>query len=599
MIDRFLTRVANAHGFLAKLWVLARPYWFAQEPSTIRVVGVDFTVKESWIGRAVLATTIILSVLLVYLSKQINSWYARFYNALQEKNADVFWVELQVFAVLATLFIVTAVYRLWLTQLLTIRWRRWLSEVYFRDWLADRTYYHMELTRGGADNPEQRIEQDCFNFTKQTLTLTLELILQVMTLVTFAVVLWNLSSDFVLPIFGGVAVPGFMMWVAVVYALIGSVATYFVGRPLVRVNFLLERYNADFRYRMTRIRENAESIALYRGERDETRGLEAAFARVYGTWWANMKYTKRLSWLTNGYRQIATVLPIVLAAPQYFAGRIAFGVLTQTLDAFAQVQTALSWFVDAYAQLAEWKAVVDRLTGFSEAMVAAKQVAAETAFVASPPRLRQLTLEDVEVRLPNGELLLEHVDLTVNQGESVALGGPSGSGKTTLFRVLAGLWPFGRGRIGLPQGARMLFLPQKPYLPIGTLREVLSYPEMPERYGDEACREVLGACAMGHLAPRLDETANWSLVLSGGEQQRLAFARALLYRPDWLFLDEASSALDAATERRMYALLAERLPGAAVVSVAHRPEVVALHERQLVIDPSHHRLASAAATAGG
>ena len=502
------------------------------------------------------------------------------------------------FAVLAALFIITSVYRLWLTQLLSIRWRRWLSEVYFRDWLADRTYYHMELTRQGADNPEQRIEQDCYNFTRQTLNHTLELLLQVMTLVTFAVVLWNLSSDFVLPIFGGLVVPGFMMWVAIAYALAGSLATYFVGRPLVRVNFMLERYNADFRYRMTRIRENAESIALYNGERDEARGLEAAFARVYGTWWSNMRYTKRLSWLTNGYRQAAVVLPIVLAAPQFFAGRIAFGVLQQTLDAFDQVQRALSWFVEFYTQLAEWKAVVDRLTGFSEAMVAAKLAAAETALVASPPQPKQLTLEDVEVRLPNGALLLEHVDLTVRQGESVALVGPSGSGKTTLFRVLAGLWPFGRGRVGLPKDARVLFLPQKPYLPIGTLKEVLSYPEVSERYGDEACREVLDACAMGHLVPRLDETANWSLVLSGGEQQRLAFARALLYRPDWLFLDEASSALDAATERRMYALLAERLPGAAVISVAHRPEVVDLHGRQLVIDPASHRIAVGAAAGG-
>jgi len=597
MIDRFLTRITSAHGFLAKLWVLARPYWFTQERSTVRLAGLVFTVKEAWIGRSVLVLIISLSVLFVYLSKLINSWYARFYNALQEKNVDVFWIELKVFAVLATLFIITSVYRLWLTQLLSIRWRRWLSEVYFRDWLADRTYYHMELTRQGADNPEQRIEQDVFNFTKQTLNHTLELLLQVMTLATFAVVLWNLSSDFVLPVFGGLAVPGFMMWVAILYALIGSLATYFVGKPLVRVNFMLERYNADFRYRMTRIRENAESIALYRGEREEGRGLEAAFARVYGIWWANMKYTKRLSWLTYGYRQAVVVLPIVLAAPQYFAGLIAFGVLQQTLDAFDQVQKALSWFVEFYKELAEWKAVVDRLTGFSEGMVAAKQAAVQTAFVASPPQRRQLTLEDVEVRLPNGELLLEHVDLTIAQGESVALGGPSGSGKTTLFRVLAGLWPFGRGRVGLPKDARVLFLPQKPYLPIGSLKEVLSYPEVPERYAEEACREVLEACALGHLVPRLDENANWSLVLSGGEQQRLAFARALLYRPDWLLLDEASSALDVAAERRMYRLLAERLPGAAVISVAHRPEVLELHGRRVVIDPASHRLTRGAATA--
>jgi putative ATP-binding cassette transporter len=598
MIDRFLTRISNAHSFLAKLWVLARPYWFTEDRSTVRILGLVLTVKEAWIGRGVLALSIFLSVLLVYLSKLVNAWYARFYNALQEKNAEVFWVELKYFAVVATLFIIAAVYRTWLTQLLTIRWRRWLSEVYFRDWLADRTYYHMELTRQGADNPEQRIEQDIFNFTKQTLTLTLELILQLMTLVTFAVVLWSLSADFVLPILGGLAIPGFMMWAAIAYALVGSLATYYLGRPLVRVNFMLERYNADFRYRMTRIREHAESIALYHGERDEGRGLEGAFARVYETWWTNMKYTKRLSWLTYGYRQAAVVLPFLLAAPPYFIGQIAFGVLQQTIDAFAQLQTALSWFVDSYTQLAEWKAVVDRLTGFSESMVTAKQAAAKTEFVASSPPPGQLTLEDVEVRLPGGASLLEHVDLAITQGESVALVGPSGSGKSTLFRVLAGLWPFGKGRLGLPKGARVLFLPQKPYLPIGTLREALSYPEASERYSDEACREVLQACSMGHLLPRLDETANWSMVLSGGEQQRLAFARALLYRPDWLFVDEASSALDAPTERRMFALLAERLPGAAMISVAHNPEVVRLHRRQLVIDPASHRLSGGALAAG-
>jgi vitamin B12/bleomycin/antimicrobial peptide transport system ATP-binding/permease protein len=598
MIDRFLTGIVDAHSFLAKLWVLARPYWFTQDRSTIRLGGLVFTVKEAWIGRCVLMLNILLSVLLVYLSKLINTWYARFYNALQEKAADVFWVELRYFAVVAMLFIITAVYRTWLTQLLSIRWRRWLSEVYFKDWLADRTYYHMELTRQGADNPEQRIEQDCYNFTRQTLNLTLELILQVMTLITFAVVLWNLSADFVLPIFGGVAVPGFMMWAAVAYAFIGSLGTYLIGRPLVRINFMLERYNADFRYRMTRIRENAESIALYHGERDEGRSLEGAFARVYDTWWANMKYTKRLSWVTNGYRQAAVVLPFLLAAPAYFIGQIAFGVLQQTVDAFAQLQSALSWFVDSYTQLAEWKAVVDRLTGFSEAMVAAKRTAAESELVTSAAEPRQLKVDEVEVRLPDGALLLDHVNLAVRQGEKVALEGPSGSGKTTLFRVLAGLWPFGRGRVGLPQDARVLFLPQKPYLPIGTLKQVLSYPDVPERHGEELCREALEACGLGRLVPRLGETANWSLALSGGEQQRLAFARALLYRPDWLFLDEATSALDAPSERRMYELLRTRLAGATVISVAHRPEVVDLHARHLVIDPASQRLAASVAAGG-
>ena len=595
MIDRFLTRIANAHSFLSKLWVLARPYWFAEERQAVGFGGYSMMVKEAWVARGLLALIVGLSILIVYMSKLINAWNARFFNALQEKNADAFWYELKYWVVLVFFFIIAFVYRLWLQQLLTIRWRRWLSEVYFRDWLADRTYYRLELASQGTDNPEQRIEQDCAAFAQQTLSISLGLLLQIMTLATFATVLWELSGSFVLPIFGGVAVPGYMMWAAILYALVGSTATYLIGRPLVRVNFELERYNADFRYRMVRVRENAESIALYRGEADEERRLRSAFARIFETWWLLMRYNKRLAWLTSFYGQAASIFPIIVAAPQYFAGKIQLGVLTQTADAFAQVQSALSWFVDTYAQLAAWKAGVDRLTTFSEAMVKAKQAAAETAFESRRRPTSELVLEDVEVRLPKGTLLLKDVDLTVRQGESVLLRGPSGSGKTTLFRVLAGLWPFGHGRIGLPKDARVLFLPQKPYLPIGTLREVLSYPETPDHYTEEACREVLEACTLAHLVPRLDESSNWSLMLSGGEQQRVAFARALLYRPNWLFLDEASSALDEPTEQRMYELLAERLAGATVISVAHRPSVAALHGRQVLIDPAAHRVVAGSA----
>jgi putative ATP-binding cassette transporter len=597
MIDRFLVRIANAHSFLSKLWVLARPYWFAEQRQEVGLMGYSVMVKEAWIARGLLAVIVGLSVLVVYMSKLINAWNARFFNALQDKNADAFWAELQYWVVLVALLIVALVYRLWLTQFLTIRWRRWLSEVYFRDWLADRTYYHMELVSQGTDNPEQRIEQDCATFCQQTLSISLGLLLQIMTLATFATVLWTLSGSFVLPIFGGLTIPGYMMWAAIAYALVGSAATYLIGRPLVRVNFQLERHNADFRYRMVRIRENAESIALYRGEQDEERRLRSAFGRIFETWWSLMTYNKRLTWLTSFYGKAAAIFPIIVAAPQYFAGKIQLGVLTQTADAFAQVQNALSWFVDTYATLAAWKAGVDRLTTFSEAMVRAKEATAATAFEARPQETPELALRDVDVQLPNGAMLLNDVDVTIQQGESLLLRGPSGSGKTTLFRVLAGLWPFGRGRIGLPKDARVLFLPQKPYLPIGTLREVLSYPETPDHYTDDDCREVLETCRLGHLVPRLAESANWSLVLSGGEQQRVAFARTLLYRPNWLFLDEASSALDEPTERRMYELLAERLPGAAVISVAHKPAVAAFHSRQLTIDPASHRVVSSAVTA--
>src|SRR5262245_60541040 len=436
MIDRFLLRIANARSFLSKLWVLVRPYWFAEQRQEVGLMGYSVMVKEAWIARGLLAVIVGLSILVVYMSKLINAWNARFFNAWQDKNVDVFWAQLPSWVVLVALLSVALVYRLWLTQFLTIRWRRWLSEVYFRDWLTDRTYYHMELVSQGTDNPEQRIEQDCATFCQQTLSISLGLLLQIMTLVTFASVLWTLSGGFVLPIFGGLHIPGYMMWAAIAYALVGSTATYLIGRPLVRVNFELERYNADFRYRMVRIRENAESIALYRGEHDEERRLRSSFARIFETWWSLMTYNKRLAWLTSFYGQAAAIFPIIVAAPQYFAGKIQLGVLTQTADAFAQVPSSVCGFAHTSATLAAWKAGVDRLTTFSEAMVKAKREAESTAVKKSQQATPELELRDVDVRLPNGSLLLEDVDVTIRQGESLLLRGPSGSGKTTLFRVL-------------------------------------------------------------------------------------------------------------------------------------------------------------------
>jgi putative ATP-binding cassette transporter len=413
-----------------------------------------------------------------------------------------------------------------------------------------------------------------------------------MTLVTFTAVLWNLSSGFVLPIFGGMTIPGYMVWAALAYALVGSWATYLIGRPLVGVNFALERYNADFRYRMVRIRENAESIALYHGEAVEERRLSSAFTRIYATWWSYMKYNKRLTWLTSFYGQAAAIFPYIVAAPQYFAGQIGLGTLTQTADAFGQVQGALSWFVETYTQLAAWQATVNRLTTFGEAMVRAKRAAGQSGFdVRTAPEPR-LELRDVEVQLPDGRTLLEGVDITLREGESVVLRGASGSGKTTLFRVLAGLWPFGKGRMSLPREGRALFLSQRPYLPMGAFKDALCYPDASDRHTDAEAGAALQACGLDYLVPRLGEVANWSLILSGGEKQRLAFARALLFRPGWLFLDEATAALDEAAERRMYELMRQRLPDATVVSIAHRAGVVAFHKRQLVVDPASRRVAS-------
>jgi putative ATP-binding cassette transporter len=576
MTTKLSTRLAAAHGFVAKLWKLTAPYFWSE---------------ERWSARALLAIVIGSGVLLVYLAMLLNEWNARFFNALEDKNVDAFWAELRYFVVLALVFIVVAVYRLWFRQMLQIRWRRWLTAVYYRDWLAERTYYRMELTGGAADNPEQRIEEDCNAFTGQTLEILLDLLSQILTLITFTSILWGLSGSITLPVLGGITVPGYMMWVAVVYAAIGSWLTYRIGRPLIRVNFDLQRYNADFRYRMVRVRENAESIALYRGEPDEKRRLDGAFGRIFGTWWNFMRYNKRLTWFTSFYGQAAGVFPLVVAAPRYFLGQVPLGVLTQTAGAFGQVQGSLSWFVGVWPTLAEWKATIDRLTTFGETMEAARAVtAACSGYTIERGDQPVLRLSDVEVALPDGQLLLDQVNLEVRQGDRLVIQGPSGSGKTTLFRVLAGLWPYGRGLIQLPKDSRTLFLPQKPYLPVGTLRDALCFPDRAEAHSLVAICEALAVTGLDRLADRLDEERSWPSVLSPGEQQRLAVARAVLVRPDWLFLDEATAALDDAMEAKLYRLLQDRLPAAAIISIAHRPSVIAYHDRRLVIDPAARRL---------
>ncbi len=596
MIDKFLLRLAVARGFLAKLWALSKPYWFAKDRAEVRLPGFSFGISEGWLGRLLLALIFGMNILVVYMSKLLNDWNGRFFNALQEKDWSAFVHEIEYWAILVALLIFVIVYAQWFQQLLTIRWRRWLTEVYFRDWLGNLTYYRMELTGDGTDNPEQRIEQDCAQFSSQTLDISIDLLSQVMTLFAFTAVLWGLSGSIVVPIFGGITIPGYMLWVAILYSAVGSYLTYKIGRPLVRINFDLQRYNADFRYRMTRIRENAEPIALYHGEPDEARGLSATFANVYATWWMFMKYNKRLNWLTSFYGQVAGIFPIIVAAPRYFAGIVPLGNLTQTAGAFGYVQGALSWFVDSYPTVAAWMAVVDRLTTFGEAMERAKELEAADRIKVAPGSAEGMQVRGLDVRLPNGALLLDQVNMDVAAGDTVSVGGASGSGKTTLFRALSGLWPWGDGEVSMPAGKRVLFLPQRPYLPIGTLRDALTYPERSDAFDDATCRKALEESFLGHLGGRLDEPANWSLALSVGEQQRLAFARALLLRPDWIFIDEGTSALDAPTEERLYALLKERLPGAAIVSIAHRPAVAAFHQRHLRIDPEHHTLVEDAPT---
>jgi putative ATP-binding cassette transporter len=561
--------LATSRQFLRDLWVLARPYWFSE---------------EKWGARGLLAIIVALNLGMVGIMVLLNQWNNAFYNTLQDKDLEGFYQQLLVFSGLAGAFILVAVYRLYLNQMLQIRWRRWLTERYLDEWIAHRTYYRLQLTDRETDNPDQRIADDLSLFVERTLSLTLGLLSAVVTLVSFVVILWGLSGMFSFNLGGHeIVVPGYMVWVALVYAIVGTWLTHLIGRPLVGLNFNQQKFEANFRFSLVRVRENAEAIALYRGEAGEIGNLRLRFSDVWRNWWEIMKRQKKLTWFNAGYNQIANIFPILVAAPRFFSGAIPLGGLMQTASAFGQVQDSLSWFVNAYAQLAEWKATVDRLTTFHHAMQNAAAHSAD-GVGATAGAGSDLAAHGVALALPDGRALAAPFDLAIPAGAPLLVTGPSGAGKSTLFRAFAGIWPFGHGTVTQPAGG-ILFLPQKPYLPIGRLREALAYPAAADAFAESALREALAAVGLPALADRLEEDQHWAQVLSGGEQQRVAFARALLQAPDWLFLDEATSALDEYSESALYQLLAQRLPRTTVVSIGHRSSLAAFHPRRLVFEP--------------
>ncbi|MGG5823381.1 ABC transporter ATP-binding protein/permease [Falsiroseomonas sp. HW251] len=556
-------------SFLGDAWKLAKPYWTSEERGR---------------GLAILIAVVVLNLSLVGMTVVLTYWQRAFYNALEAKDGDTFWSLLLLggdaegtwypgFCIVAAIYILIAVYQLYLRQALQIRWRRWITERYLSDWLSDRAYYRIALTDPTTDNPDQRIAEDIRMFVDDTLSLGLGLMNSVVTLFSFIFVLWSLSGPLEIL---GVSIPGYMVWVAVLYSVIGTWLAHLIGRPLIRLNFLQQRVEADFRYGLMRVRDNVEGVALYGGEEDERRGLTTRFRALMENWWAIMVATKRLTFFTSGFGQVASIFPIVVAAPAYFRGQIPLGGLIQTSSAFGQVQGALSWFVDNYARLTEWRATVERLTTFRRAIEAAR---ASDDGVRVQPGGEAVELHDVTISVPGGRVLVADASLRIARGEAVLITGASGSGKSTLFRAIAGIWPFGRGSVTIPDGARALFLPQRPYLPLGTLRRAVCYPLDAAAIPDAEIRAALEAVNLPQLVARLDEEDAWDRALSGGEQQRLAVARALLVKPDFLFLDEATASMDPEGEERLYTLLKERLPATAILSIAHRPAVARFHDR--------------------
>ncbi|HUC03575.1 MAG: ABC transporter ATP-binding protein/permease [Methyloceanibacter sp.] len=560
-----------------------------------RIAVPYFRSEDGRAGRILLVAVIALQLFQVWLNVRFNTWYKTFYDALQNKDWDTFIWQLGVFSVLAAFFIVSAVYQIYLQQWLQIRWRRWLTTKYLGRWLGGGIHYRMRLKGDSADNPDQRIADDIKQFINNTLDIGISLLGSIVTLVSFVVILWNLSASTPLVIGSqSFNIPGYLVWAALIYAVLGTWVTHLVGKPLIKLNFDQQRYEADFRFSLVRLRENAEEVTLLSGERAEKERLLDRFGRVVGNWYGIMQRTKRLTFLTAGYSQVAVIFPFIVVSPLYFAGSMMLGGLMQIASAFGQVQGALSFFVKAYSDIADWKAVLNRLAGFDASMDWAKGLDTEA------PRVQlvsdggtAMAAEELTVSLPTGEEIVHASGLAIGPAERVLVTGPSGSGKTSLFRALGGVWPFGAGTIRIPQGAKLLVLPQRPYLPLGTLRGALAYPGPDDAFTPDEIDDVLDATGLSHLREALDEAAYWADRLSMGEQQRLSIARALLQKPDWLFLDEATAALDEPAEGMLYRLMLERLPDAAIVSIGHRSSLVVFHERFLALKPDgkgRHRL---------
>ncbi len=552
--------------FIEAFRKLAMPYWKSE---------------DKWRAYMLLAAIVAFNLGMVYFLVQINLWYRQFYNVLQTLNKVAFIPAIIRFCLLAGAYILLAVYMLYLSQMLQIRWRNWLTDKYLKEWLDHKSYYRINFDGAATDNPDQRISEDINSYIEQTINLGTSLLSSVASLFSFLGILWVLSGSLPIPLGAhSFKLPGYMVWASLVYAIFGTWLTIRVGNPLVRLNFDQQRFEADFRFSMVRVRENSESIALYGGEDRETTHLMGRFKSLLDNFWKIMKRQKRLSWVTNSYSQAAVIFPLLMAAPRFFSRQMDLGGLMQTVDAFGQVQGALSFLVTSYTAIAAWHAVIDRLIGFSRTMdrLQTSELLPGATCECAPDKA--IRIEAFNVSLPDGRRLVRDLQLCIEAGSHLLITGPSGCGKSTLIRALAGIWPFCNGTALLPESSRIMFLPQRPYLPLGTLSNALSYPHA-NGYRQEDFQRVLEQCGLEHLVQHLDKDEDWTHMLSLGEQQRLAFSRILLVKPDFIFLDEATASVDEESEASLYKELQNSLPCSAVISVGHRGTLVAWHSETL------------------
>ena len=558
---------------------LADPYFAASnvKEETLPLLG---RVRERRLAWGLVIAIVVINQLQVGISVRLSFFNRDWFNAIQNKDQAAFWsLLISVFLFWAMIAVVSNLIEYFLENVLKIRWREYLVDRYSADWLGRGAHYRMGFS-GGADNPDQRIAEDVKNYILNTYAFSISLIATLSNLVSFSIILWSIPAQFAIP-GTDIVVPGLPFWVALIYSLVGTWLTHLIGRPLIKLDFNQERYEADFRYTLARLREYAEQVALLNGEKAERQHIGKRFQSVvtnyYQLIWQNLK----LNTFVSAYFQASVVFPYIIMAPAYFAGKINLGQLTQTAGAFGRVETAMQWFIVRYQSLATYKAIVDRLTTFGDAIGKAQALQADSGITLPSQPSAELSIPALSLAIPSGETIVRVEGLTLRPGQSTLFTGPSGSGKSTLFRAIAGIWPFGAGEIRVPQGKSVMLLPQRPYIPMGTLREAVQYPGLAGDHPDAEMETALAAARLPKLAGRLDEEAAWAQVLSLGEQQRLAVARALIARPDWLFLDEATAALDESTEAAIYEVLKAKLPETTIVSIGHRSTLIAMHERQI------------------
>ncbi|EKD73328.1 MAG: hypothetical protein ACD_45C00356G0001 [uncultured bacterium] len=553
-------------------WQLLKVYWGSEQ----RLSAYAF-----------LGSVLVMSMILVGLDVIFTNWYNYFYNALQDYDKRSALDLMVVFVFLAAIYIVLAVYRYYLQSFLGLRWRRWLTGQFLKRWLEKRSYYYLEDFNDTTDNPDQRIQEDINSLVNISLSLLVGILSSIVTIFAFIYILWTLSGTINISLghYGVMHIPGYLVWVAVIYAIIGTWLTFKIGRPLVMLNFEQQRREANFRFAAIDLRSHAEHVALYRGEEHQKTILQKIFSGVLENWYAIILRQKLLLWFTAGYNQISVILPLVVALPNYFKKVFKLGGLIQTLAAFARIQDALSFIVNSYTTIAEWQAVMRRLLTFLNRVYEVEQEAKDkNNFNYTHVPQNKISVKDVTIFTPNGEKLLENITQEFVQGKHYWIKGDSGIGKSTFVRAIAGIWPYGSGSFSLPENKSIMYVPQRSYMPLGTLQEALLFPDNILPVTEAELIRLLQACDLPNLTNELQHTTVWSEHLSPGELQRIAFVRVLLHKPDWVFLDESTSALDLFHEQHLYAVLKEQLPHCSLISVGHRPSLENFHDQ--VVDLS-------------